>query len=93
MYSMKHWEAIHMTDKDEILKDERAAFNAWSRTRYHNKTINGDELAWAAWRAAISNHLREQLDEDSDLPDECLITMSRRWAKKIIQALRGEETK
>jgi len=75
-----------MSDSEEILKNERAAFNAWNKTNHHNKTTCGDDLAWRAWRAAISNHTQRELDEGSS--EDYLITMSRRWAKKIIRSLR-----
>lgn len=79
-----------MTDKEEILKAKRAAFDKWNRSRYHNHTLSGDELAWSAWREAIANYLQTYLDEDSELSDRCLITINRGWAKKRVRYLRTE---
>jgi hypothetical protein len=80
-----------VSDKIEILKAERAAFDEWNRARYHNHSISGDGLAWSAWQAGIAHYLKDQLDENSDLSDRCLITMSRGWAKKMIRAFREAE--
>jgi hypothetical protein len=78
-----------MSAKDFILKNTRAEFDKWNRTRYYNRTLQTDAVAWEAWKAAIVNYLQTELDDDPDLSDKCSITLSRSAAKLEIRTLRG----
>lgn len=76
-----------MSDKQEIIKRIREEFDKWNRTRYHNRTISGDELAWMAWQAALLADREETLSELE--PDAYMATNPKHWIKKEISALRG----
>jgi hypothetical protein len=75
-----------VNDKQEIIKSTRQAFEKWNRTRYHNRTISGDELAWQAWQAAILNDRKEQLAELE--PEDYQAASPKHWLRKEVSALK-----